>query len=227
MQVDHLRIRPHTLQELDLPMEGPALTCEDNQSAMETINTNKPTGQSGHTDIRFFAIQGWKEDALITMKHTPGIINRADVVDHVKETQPPMTNFFPETIDENCVADFQGGIFDPEGLAHSSHGLLLESSHIMGFFCNIARKGHKMEVDKLSVSAVCIMTKTSNVMIKPQHGVDIPCQDENNREQLPRHIAATLAAKLDIHMTPSSLFSGFFNAFHHMMTHHLDDKERN
>ena len=66
------------LDELGLPMETPTPTCEDNKSAIETINTNKPTGRSGHTDICFFAIQGWKEDGHITMKHTPGVIDSAD-----------------------------------------------------------------------------------------------------------------------------------------------------
>ena len=32
-----------TLEELGHPMEGPTPICEDNQSAMETINANKPT----------------------------------------------------------------------------------------------------------------------------------------------------------------------------------------
>ena len=66
------------LEELGHPMEGPTPIYEDNQSAIEIINANKPTGRSRHIDIRFFAIQGWKEDGHITMKHIPGVINPAD-----------------------------------------------------------------------------------------------------------------------------------------------------
>ena len=73
--VKHMR---STLEELGHPMEEPTPICEDNQSAMEMINANKPTGRSRHIDIRFFAIQGWKEDGQMTMKHTPGMINPAD-----------------------------------------------------------------------------------------------------------------------------------------------------
>ena len=66
------------LNELGLPMEEPTPICEDDQSAMEIINANKPTGRSRHTDTQFFAIQGWKDDGHITMKHMPGVINPAD-----------------------------------------------------------------------------------------------------------------------------------------------------
>ena len=74
--VEHMR---STLQESGLPMEDPTLMCGDNQLALEMINNaDKPTGQSGHMDIRFFAIQGRKEDGHVTTKHTPGIISPVD-----------------------------------------------------------------------------------------------------------------------------------------------------
>ena len=39
-----------TLDKLGLAMEGPTPMFEDNKSAVEIINANKPTGRSGHTD---------------------------------------------------------------------------------------------------------------------------------------------------------------------------------
>ena len=66
------------LDELGHPVEGPTPIYEDNQSAIKMINANEPTGRSGHIDMRFFAIQGWKDDGHTTMKHTPGVINPAD-----------------------------------------------------------------------------------------------------------------------------------------------------
>ena len=66
------------LQDLGLPMKDPTPMWEDDQSMIETINANKPTGQSRHIDMCFFAIQGWKEDGHITMKQMPGVINPAD-----------------------------------------------------------------------------------------------------------------------------------------------------
>ena len=66
------------LQELGPPMKDPTPTHKDDQSAIKTINANRPTGQSGHIDVRFFAIQGWKDDGHITMKHMPGVIIPAD-----------------------------------------------------------------------------------------------------------------------------------------------------
>ena len=64
--------------KLGPPMEAPAPTHEDNKSAIKIINADKPTGRSRHMDIWFFAIQGWKEDGHITVKHTPGAIDPAD-----------------------------------------------------------------------------------------------------------------------------------------------------
>ena len=66
------------LLELGPPMTDPTPMCEDNQSAIKTINANKPTGRSRHMDMRFFAIQGWKDDGHIAVKHMPGVINPAD-----------------------------------------------------------------------------------------------------------------------------------------------------
>ena len=80
----NIKFMRSALNELGPPMEGPTPICEDDQSAVEIINANKPTGRSGHTDTRFFAIQGWKDDGHITMKHMPGVINPAD-----DPTKPP------------------------------------------------------------------------------------------------------------------------------------------
>ena len=74
----NIKFMRSTLNELGLPMEEPTPIHEDNESAMEIVNANKPTGRSRHMDMRFFAIQGWKDDGHITVKHAPGVINPAD-----------------------------------------------------------------------------------------------------------------------------------------------------
>ena len=66
------------MAELGITTDEPTPIYEDNQSAIEIINANKPTGRSRHIDIRFFAIQDWKDAKIITMKHIPGVINPAD-----------------------------------------------------------------------------------------------------------------------------------------------------
>ena len=66
------------MEELGIENNEPTPIYEYNQSAIEIINANKPTGRSRHIDIRFFAIQDWKDAKIITMKHIPGIINPAD-----------------------------------------------------------------------------------------------------------------------------------------------------
>ena len=66
------------LDELGIKQDEPTPIYEDNKSAIDIINANKPTGRSRHIDIRFFAIQDWKQQGHIKMEHIPGIINPAD-----------------------------------------------------------------------------------------------------------------------------------------------------
>ena len=42
------------------------------------MNARVPTERTRHIDIRFFAIQGWKERGDIILHHIPGIINPSD-----------------------------------------------------------------------------------------------------------------------------------------------------
>ena len=68
------------LSELELKPTGATPIYEDNASAIEIVNAAKPTARSRHIDIRYFAIQGWKQDKSINMVHIPGVINPADTV---------------------------------------------------------------------------------------------------------------------------------------------------
>jgi hypothetical protein len=66
------------LSELGFKQDKPTPIYEDNKSAIDIVNAFKPTERSRHIDIRFFAIQGWKEQGDIIMLHIPGVINAAD-----------------------------------------------------------------------------------------------------------------------------------------------------
>ena len=48
------------LRELGFEQSDPTPIYEDNMSAIDIVNSNKPTERSRHIDIRFFAIQDWK-----------------------------------------------------------------------------------------------------------------------------------------------------------------------
>ena len=77
--VENAKCIRSVLAELGIPKsEQPTPICKDNKSAVETINANKPTGRSRCMDIRFFAIQDWKDDQHTTLRHTPGVVNPAD-----------------------------------------------------------------------------------------------------------------------------------------------------
>ena len=67
------------LTELGILYKEPIPIYENNKSAIEIINTNKPTGRSRHIDLRlFFLIKLWEQDGHITMKHIPGVIKPMD-----------------------------------------------------------------------------------------------------------------------------------------------------
>ena len=68
------------LEELGLPQEGPTILYEDNESTIKIINSKIPTNRTRHMEIRFFAIQGWKDEGSIEMKHIPGILNPSDAM---------------------------------------------------------------------------------------------------------------------------------------------------
>jgi hypothetical protein len=42
------------------------------------INERKPTLNSRHIDIQYFAIQEWRCHSIIVMHHLPGVINMTD-----------------------------------------------------------------------------------------------------------------------------------------------------
>ena len=51
----------------------------DNESALKIINHNtSPTEQTCHMDLRFFAIQDWRQKGEVTLRHISGVINPAD-----------------------------------------------------------------------------------------------------------------------------------------------------
>ena len=66
------------LSELGYPQDGPTTLYEDNAAAILMINACRPTSRSQHIDIQHFAIQKWKANQEIVLKHIPGIINSAD-----------------------------------------------------------------------------------------------------------------------------------------------------
>ena len=66
------------LTELGFPQLKPTRIFEDNASTIKIVNARVPTERTRHIDIRFFAIQGWKERGDIILHHIPGIINPSD-----------------------------------------------------------------------------------------------------------------------------------------------------
>jgi len=66
------------LKELGFQQQYPTPLYCDNESAIKMINARIPTERSRHILVQFFAVQDWKEDGDIVLKHIPGVINPAD-----------------------------------------------------------------------------------------------------------------------------------------------------
>jgi len=66
------------LTELGFPLLKPTRIFEDNASTIRIVNARVPTERTCHIDIRFFAIQAWKEQGDVILHHIPGIINPSD-----------------------------------------------------------------------------------------------------------------------------------------------------
>jgi hypothetical protein len=68
------------MKELGFQQHKATILYEDNQSTIHMVNSGKPTEQSRHINIQYFAIQDWKRNGNIQLCHIPGIINSADVL---------------------------------------------------------------------------------------------------------------------------------------------------
>ena len=66
------------LTELGYPPDSPTKIHEDNASTIAIVNSWTPTERTRHIDIRYFAIQDWKEQGDIVLLHIAGVINPAD-----------------------------------------------------------------------------------------------------------------------------------------------------
>jgi len=66
------------LKDLGFAQEQPTVLYEDNEAAIAMINQCKPTTRSRHIDVQFFAIQDWRKQGDILMKHISGILNLAN-----------------------------------------------------------------------------------------------------------------------------------------------------
>ena len=66
------------LMELRFTQDYPTPIYEDNDPTIDIVNSSIPTERTRHMDVRFVAIEGWKDAGDIIMNNVPGIINPAD-----------------------------------------------------------------------------------------------------------------------------------------------------
>ena len=133
----------------------------------------------------------------------------ADVFSIARDHQPSTIRFFPDTINHNGSADFQGRNFNINGVACACNldfGLILHFDHIMGFFCKMVERGCNMRVNKLSPLAMLNVSKTASMIPNLQCVSKVPHLDDQDRELSPNTVLSTLAVKsnVDASRHPSS-----------------------
>jgi len=64
--------------DLGIPQEAATILYEDNDGATAMANAGKPTSQTRHIDIKFYALQEWVERDLLVLKRIDTAINMAD-----------------------------------------------------------------------------------------------------------------------------------------------------
>ena len=52
----------------------------DNMAAINIVNENRPTPRCRHVETQNFALQHWREQGWLKMKHIPGTINAPDAL---------------------------------------------------------------------------------------------------------------------------------------------------
>ena len=63
----------------DSPWHDAGVRASDAVNMMlRMINVMKPTERSRHIDIQYFAIQDWRHQCHLELRHVPGIVNPAD-----------------------------------------------------------------------------------------------------------------------------------------------------
>jgi hypothetical protein len=69
------------MEEFGYPQSGPSPIFGDNISSIMMANNVRPTDQTRHIDIRYFALQEWIHvDKDIILIHIPTILNSADAL---------------------------------------------------------------------------------------------------------------------------------------------------
>ncbi len=66
------------LRDLDIPQEAATIAYEDNDSCTAMGNAQKPTAQTRHIDIKYFALRDWVERDLIHLERIDTSINIAN-----------------------------------------------------------------------------------------------------------------------------------------------------
>ena len=66
------------LHKLGYSIDTPTILYINNKAAIAMVNEDRPTLRARHIDIQHFAIQEWRKQAIISLRHIAGVLNPAD-----------------------------------------------------------------------------------------------------------------------------------------------------
>ena len=70
----------HVLEDLGFLKKGPSDVYIDNMACINVVNEDKPTPRCRHVETQNFAVQHWRKQGWLRMKHLPGVINVSDAL---------------------------------------------------------------------------------------------------------------------------------------------------
>ena len=70
----------HVLEDLGFLKEGPSSVYIDNMACINIVNEDKPTPRCRHVETQNFAVQHWRKQGWLRMRHIPGTINVSDAL---------------------------------------------------------------------------------------------------------------------------------------------------
>ena len=68
------------LEQIGIPQTEATTLYEDNQGALLMANAKRPTKRTRHVDVKYFVIQQWVENDLLTLEHIATADNYADAI---------------------------------------------------------------------------------------------------------------------------------------------------
>ena len=96
---------------MDALAPGPSTLFIDNEAALHMINERRPTPRARHVEVQYFAVQEWRRNGDIIMRHLQGVNNPSDgltkalsTILHHRHSRRSMGHYQPVSIEGSAAS---------------------------------------------------------------------------------------------------------------------------